>query len=304
MCERMTYRAMVLATAVWLAAAPSYATPMPQTALVAAAGSARFELAASPAAFLAGEDATSRATFESVLRNDSGVRGTAAWQAFFAGALQVRHQHADEGETLWFNPVFDSGLLLRWHWGQGTWSAVSARWLLGRQIRSDAPGTWVPLPIQAVDPSRFNGSFTTLASKTLAYAAAADWPAPASVPAGGAELNARLMAAQDALAKMQSTRGYQGSWADAHHLLTRSVIAGPRPGPRLTRILDGLGTLTCGSLRPVSAYRRGSEGWTLVLQSPLSPGIAVLVDFLDPRRGAAEVKNVSVTTYTYRDRRS
>jgi hypothetical protein len=272
--------------------------------LLATAAAARLQLAVSPSVYLAGTDQTSRAVVSPLLSADASTAAGAIWNRVFVGALQVRHQQGDEGETLWFNPVFDAGMLVRWHRTRGAWIPTRAHWLLGREIRSDAPGKLAPLPIRGIDDIQLTATFAMVAATTFKEAAAPTWSAPDGANTDGAELHARVVAAQDAVTKMQKTRGYRGSIAAAHQLLALSDPRKTSGNPALPPELDRLGSAARSTLQPVSAYRRGNSGWTLVLQSVFAPGVACFVEFLDARRGSATIRDVTVASYTQSEQRS
>jgi hypothetical protein len=218
-----------------------------------------------------------------------------------SGALQVRHQAGDEGETLWFNPVFDAGLLIHWRRTRSAWDAVSTQWLLGREIRGDDPGAHAPLPIQVVDVGSFGAAFPAVATATLERAAAPQWQVPRAAARDDTEIRARFSAAATALRAMRKAPGYEHSVEVAHALLARHDPSGPRPSDALAAALNRLGSTALSTEQPVSAFR-GSEGWSLVLQSPLAPGVVCFVRFKDNSQGAAEIVGVAVVDYAHQRR--
>src|SRR5580698_4925532 len=102
------------------------------------AASARYRLTDNTTLFLKGFNAEAGKVLQSALSAPKSGRDDAFWSDMMAGALQVRHQDGDGGQTLWFNPVFDVGLVIEWKLDAEQWQPEAAWWVLGQDIRTGA----------------------------------------------------------------------------------------------------------------------------------------------------------------------
>jgi hypothetical protein len=249
---------------------------------------ARYGLEADSEQLLARFDPQSR----TLLRRALGAGDTDLRRQVIAGAVQVRHEVGVTGQTLWFNPVFDAGLLLVWRRVGPSWTVTDARWVLGREIREETSQK-APLPIGAA-ARPILAQETLYAEQALRRAIAADWrPPPADLNAA-AEVADRVKASQASVEAFRAAPGQAGAAWTARSILSLSgpQTSGLRPG--LKRELATLTPLARLSFRWVAAYRGGDADWTLVAQTPFSPGEAWFVGFARPRaQGPAEVANVT-----------
>jgi len=258
--------------------------------LPTAAGAGRYLLADKTELFLAGLDAASSAAVDDAL-----VRpGEALWPQVMAGALQVRHESGDDGETLWFNPVFDAGLLIHWRRLSGAWTAVDARWVLGSQIRNE-PSSATSLPIGDADSKWRPDQLAETALRVFQTASAAGWAAPAKAPASTTEVLRRAKAAATSLAAFRSAEGL-GEWA-ARRILVHEDPRSPDLDANLARALARFGPDARASLRAISAYHQGSGRWTLVLQSPDAPAVAWFVHFDQQSGGSTQIVGIDMVNY-------
>jgi hypothetical protein len=249
---------------------------------------ARHRLAANLDLFLAGFDAKSQAVLKKALTPDDA----AIWPQLIAGAVQVRHEAGRTGETLWFNPVFDAGLVIRWRGESTRWRVTDAWWVLGRDIRGDRAQRR-PLPIGSVNAPILRGE-TLDAVREFRIASAKNWRPPKPRPGAAAEVVSRVQAAQAAINALQAAPGHDHSVWTARTLLSFSGPETSGLGTGLTRSLESLSPETRLTLRWVSAYSGGDADWTLVTQSPFAPGQAWFVAFSAPTDAtAAQVVNIS-----------
>ena len=265
-----------------LGAASASAGPA-ERGLEETAGTARFRLAASVDTFLAGLDPASQATLGALLRPAGDRASDALWPSLMAGAVQVRQAHGDTAATLWFNPVFDAGLLVRWRRAAYEWRAVDAAWVLGGDLRGDRAGAGTGL--------------ADLAQASLRAAAASRLDVIAPSPSAAAAAAARANAAAGSLERMYATPGYQFARLGARLILALSDPAQLPARPELKRALALYGAAARQALRPVAAYRR-ADGWSLILQSPEGPGAAWIVHFANSP-GGLRARIVGVTLVDY-----
>jgi hypothetical protein len=279
--------ALALAAMVLCAGAatpPSNSGPVDQ-ALVQTAGLARFRLAASVDAFLAGLDPSSQATLGAFLRPGGDRASDGLWPSLMTGAVEVRQTRGDRAATLWFNPVFDAGLLIHWRRVAYEWRATDAAWVLGRDVRHQRPAPGRPM------------GFADLAQASLRAADASQLDAMVASPNAAAVTAARLSSAADLLARMYATPGYRFARLGARLVLALSDPAQLPARPELKRALALYGDGAREALRPVSAERR-ADGWSLVMQSPEAPGAAWIVHFSDPPAGLrARIVGVTLVDY-------
>jgi hypothetical protein len=275
---------MLAAMVVLLGAAASANAGPADRSLEETAGTARFRLAASVDSFLAGLDPASQTTLGAFLRPGGDRASDPLWPSLMAGAVQVRQVHGDTAATLWFNPVFDAGLVVHWRRAAYEWRATDAVWVMGSELRHERAGT---------DKS---AAFADLAQASLRAAAASRLDAVSPSPSATAAA-IRASAAADSLVRMYGTPGYQYARFGARLVLALSDPAQLPARPELKRALALYGTAARQTLRPVAAYRR-ADGWSLVMQSPEGPGAAWIVHFADSP-GGLRARIVGVTLVDY-----
>lgn len=262
--------------------------PIPAVAgpLVADAGMARYALAADQQYLF---EWLAPASAE-VLAQAMGGRNAALghyWSTLMAGAVQLRRENAEAGETLWFNPLFDAGLAVRWEPSGSGWVATNAIPVTGEMLRGEA---FSALPVSFV--SSIKAETEARARATWNAAEAGPWVAHDATSAGLAVLG-RVMDAQDGLDAMRASDGYAAAGVMLRGLLTTTDdrgLAAP-----LRAALEMMGPDARLSLRPVAGWRR-DDGWTMALQSPDAPMLAWLAHFTDPATegGAASLSGLQI----------
>jgi hypothetical protein len=269
--------------ALLIASAFAQAQPAAAPPLAAISGAARYRLSASPAMLIEGLDARSQAVFAEALGlADPGIG--ALWSQVMTGALQVRREAADSADTLWFNPVLDTGLVVRWvREGEG-WTAIAAAPVLGETLRGEA-GFAAGAPGWATGAGNLGQALKAHSARSFAAADAGSWNRLfEAAPASPVAAVVRPALASRALDRMTGTDGYEGSLRLLHRLLVTDDPAARRLPAALAASLAEFGEAARLTLRPVTALRR-ADGWTVVLQSPDAPAVAWLAHFTDPATG-------------------
>lgn len=266
MMRRLAPLALLLATC-----APAVAQ---SGSLVAEAGLARYALAADDRLFLDRLDQASRAVFEQALGADVGVPGD-VWSQVMTGALQLWREDETNGETLWFNPLFDAGLATQWKRGPNGWRAVAAIPVTGEMLRGEAfsanPVTW----------SGKGNLHTILQDKarvTWRASEYGDWFAASRDGAGTAVVD-RALAAAVALNVMRTSVGYDEAILSAWRALTKEDES--KLPEDVRQGLYATGPRARESLRPVAAFSRPG-GWAVAMQSPDAPRLTWLALFANP----------------------
>jgi hypothetical protein len=212
---------------------------------------------------------------------DHGALGE-YWSTLMAGAVQLRREQGDSGETMWFNPLFDAGLAVRWERTGEHWAATHVVPVTGEMLRGEA------LSMQAV------GFSASIKAEAEARAAAswraadlADWFALDTTNSGTAVLR-RMAGERAGLDSLRSAAGYEDAGMMARDALATGDESVLPPEVRAGLVLTGAPARL--SLRPVAGYRR-PDGWTMALQSPDAPMLTWLVHFADPAAagGAATI---------------
>jgi len=287
----------LLVAAMLMQAQPGAAAQPP---VAAVAGAARYRLSASSALLLAELDPRSRAVFVAALGLDRDPAMGPIWSRVMAGALQVRREAQNSADTLWFNPVIDVGLVVRWARDGEGWVAIAAAPVLGETLRGDA-GAVALTPHWAGAGGNLADALAQSAARSFASADRESWnrlfeAAPADAPA----IPVRPALAGRALARMAATPGYAGSARLLHRLLVSEDPAERRLPLALQESLSNFGEAARLTLRPVTALRR-PDGWTMVLQSPDAPAIAWLAHFTDPAAGEPALPAAFATVDFNRD---
>jgi hypothetical protein len=251
------------------------------------AGGYRYLAAASPSALLAELPASSRPAMEAVFRPGGDRMGDPYWAELMAGAVQrVEAAGQDEARTLWFNPVLDAGLAIRWRRVSGVWAAVEVAPVLGEVLREAAFD-----PVR--DYTRTTWQTSGGAPVAAALAISNDISAHATIPwnnlfdAGdGSRLAVliRCITADRSLREVQAAPGYAGSLALLRRLLVLSDPQSAHLPPGLARALAAMGDNGRLTLGPTAAFRR-PDGYTLAMQSPDAPGVVLFAHFTDPPAG-------------------
>lgn len=255
------------------------------SALAVVAGAARYRLSASADLLMQDLDERSQRVLAAALGLDEDPALGLLWPDVVAGALQVRREANSSADTLWFNPLLDVGLVVRWVPRDNGWEALAAAPFLGERLRGEA-ATDALTPAWARRDTNLSASLRSAARASYAAADAGSWnPLFASAEADRLVIAARLIAARRAKqAVLTSRRAGDGLW------LVRRLLV--EDDPRQARLPDAMraslaafGESARRTLRPVMALRR-PDGWSILLQSPDAPAVvwfAHLVDPADPR---------------------
>ncbi|MFI4975521.1 MAG: hypothetical protein ACHP84_13355 [Caulobacterales bacterium] len=281
------------------AASANASAPTPSASLVVSSGAARYLLATSPQRLLDAVDPDSRTALDATLRPDGTTLLDPLWSVLIAGSVQTRREAADAGATLWFNPVFDGGLVVLWRKTSVGWKVLAAAPILGETLRGE------PIPMRPLDGrvawprhgKSLADSLAATAAASNAAAARSAWINAVAAPAGrrnaaSAILMARVSRATLELRVMDTAPGYGLAVADVRRALANRdpsampPLDGARRGPLPAR------DARYSTMRAVDALRR-TDGWTLALQSPDAPGAAWLAHLADPSPGqSAQVEVV------------
>jgi len=289
---------LALAAALASAAIPALAAPAAPTQLQLAAANARLTIASSPARWLQSLDAPAPALV-AVLAPTGDDAFDAEWAAIAAGAIETDRESADAAVTLWFNPVFDAGLAVRWVRTAQGWMPVDAAPVSGQLLRGEMRGGSPPPWPAAAGALAQNLAAAALVDDRAA--ASGVWPAALDASAGQRAartwaLMDRVSAARRTLRLMAMNPGY----ADAAWRVRRALVEDDpaKLPPQVQRDLARMGDAGLLALQPVAALRR-PDGWSLVLQSPAAVGAAWFAHFTDPAPGrAADLAGFTVAPLT------
>lgn len=238
------------------------------------AASARYRLTDTSTLFLKGFDGDGSSALQSVLSLRKGEPQDTFWSDLMAGALQVRHQNGNTGQTLWFNPIFDAGLVIEWKLEPGQWQPEAAWWVLGQDIRNSAAAKAEAKNTTAADP----GALALQDGETVfRLANAPDWHPPQRSEAAERIVRERVASARASLEKLQSSKGGSSVYWAARRLVTLGQPSAAAQGPKVKSALAALGPDARARVRVVSATPTGAHGWMLAMQSPDSPSLAVFI---------------------------
>ena len=260
--------------------------------LVAVSGAARYRLSASNELFLQYFDAQSKSAFAHL----SGAANENTWQALMTGAMQLRHENGNIAQTLWFNPIFDAGLLVNWQKSGANWVAVSSKPILGAGFRGADENFTMPMgEILAKDYPR---QLDSKSIQTLSNAQNANWATLGQDNDADKIIRARIDDSQSSFSFLQLSKGYNGALALVRRMLVLDDPAAHNLDENLQAALNAYGVNARETLRFVSAYR-GTDGWNIVMQSPDNPGLAWVAHFIDPIDGQpAKPSHFSLIDYS------
>jgi hypothetical protein len=238
------------------------------------AASARYRLTDTTTSFLKGFDGDAGRALQSAVGAPKGAHDDAFWSDLIAGALQVRQQNGNTGRTLWFNPIFDVGLVIEWKLGAGQWQPEAAWWVLGEDIRNDAAVNGAAKSGGDADPATLalqNGE------SVFRVAIEPDWRAPEASEKTKKIVCERVAAARASLKNLQASKGGSTAYWAARRLVTLGEPSALAEGPKVRPALAALGLDARERIRVVSASSTGSHAWALALQSPDTPSLAVFI---------------------------
>jgi hypothetical protein len=258
--------------ALTLLAAPAGAQELPFQAV---AGQARMLLATSgPLADAL--DPASRAVLGKALVGPEGLNTDPLWERLMAGALQLRREQGMSAQTLWFNPLLDAGLLLRWTKDGSGWQIVQAAAVTGEALRGAPAGDGLGWTQQE---ARLSTALRRHGLASFRAAEAADWT-PLFARAQRAEVLRRAARAEVSVEALQATPGYEMVRPLLAELLVTGNPAGLKLPAAMVESLNEMGERARLQLGTASAFRL-EDGWTLALQSASAPGVTWLVTFAD-----------------------
>ena len=300
----MSGRAVILALAAALTAATSSvrAAPTAPTRLQVAAAIARLAIAQSPSHWL---DSLSLAppTLVAALEPTGDDAFDRDWAVIAAGAIETDRESSDGAVTLWFNPVFDAGLAVRWTRTAQGWTPAAGAPVTGELLRGE------PLSRYARSGSLAWPAAAGAMAQSLAAAALRDdraalagaWPAALDAPAQDRTAWTWVALARvDQAARAMRLMAMRPGYGDAAFRVRRALVEADPAGlaPQVQRDLGRMGEAGLIELQPVAALRR-QDGWSLVLQSRAAVGAAWFAHFSDPAPGrAADLAGFTVAPLT------
>jgi len=255
--------------------------PMPvRASLQIEAASARYRLTDTTALFLKGFDTDAVRALQTALSVPNGEPQSADtfWSDLMAGALQVRQQSGNSGQTLWFNPVFDAGLVVHWNLDAGQWQPDAAWWVLGQDIRNDAAAKEEIKTVAVAD----SASLFQNGEAVFRLANTPGWRPPQQSQEAGRIVRERVTAARASLDILQGSEGGSAVYWAARRLLNLGQPRAAANGPKVKPALAALGWDARQRVRVVAAYPVGPNELTLAMQSPDAPSLAVFVTASSP----------------------
>lgn len=250
--------------------------------LAAVAGTARYSLAASADIMLNSLDPESRRVMAQTLAGEVDFIPGHLWSRVMAGAMQVRREATDSADTLWFNPVLDSGLVVRWVPDGNAWRVLAAAPVTGENLRDEPSVYPIAWPMAG---GSLQASLRASAITSFAAADAGSWDRLfEAAPQAQNVVMRRAYVAGNALDELTATPGYGDSLSLLYRLLGTDDPKASKLPPALVRSLAEMGDAARLSLRPITAFRL-TDGWSVALQSPDAPGVVWLVSFADPVAG-------------------
>jgi hypothetical protein len=279
------------------------APPLVRASLQIEAASARYRFTDTTALFLKGFDAEGGRVLESAVRvpegeSPEGESEDTFWPNLMAGALQVRQQSGDSGLTLWFNPVFDAGLVIQWKRGAERWQPEAAWWVLGEDIRKSAAAKGEPKSITVANPAILalqNGE------EVYRLAGAPGWRPPQRSESAERIVRGRVRATRTALANLQSTESGGAVLSAARRLLTLGEPANLAGKPKMKAVLAALGPDVRERIRVVSAFQADPHEWILALESPDAPSLAIFVTTSKTSDAPVKIIDVQLAQFQQRE---
>lgn len=245
--------------------------------LIVTAGAARYSLSGGVSSLSMLDDG-SRALFTRRLGLDNPATA-ALWGRLMTGAVQVRRENGDQADTLWFNPLFDGGVVAHWTRTGGQWRVLAVAPVTGAALRGESGHgglAWL------ASPGDMGKNLGDAAGTTFAAADKADWATLARADADPMTVLARPYMGNRGLFSMAATPGYEHALELVDHLMIAGDPAALNLPAAMRSDLARYGDDARRTLSPVAAFRR-PDGWTLAMQSPEAPQVVWLIHFADPR---------------------
>ena len=217
------------------------------------------------------------------------------WARIFTGAIQTRYEDKDNAATLWFNPVFDAGLIVQWRQDAGQWSIIKAVAVTGETLRREANPTNESLAWRQ-QSGVMSKAVTDLAHKTWQASLTPNWTEWLTSNQDNERLAlSRSYAAERALKALRRSQGYDLSIEKARRALVFSDAEPTLFNNRLKSELTAFGESARLSLRPIHAFKRAT-GWSLVFQSAEVPKLIWLVHFNDKTNAEAVISSIEAVS--------
>lgn len=238
--------AAVPATAQEAAGARAIA-PSSRIALLAEASRWRHGLAVAPAGLLEAADPAEAQPLRDALGNPDALE-LSRWADLLSASTQFFRSGAIEADSIWWNPLLDAGVAVRWRWLGTRWQVTKAAAFTGATLRGDGEG---PPPLDAAALKR-------RAAETRAAVTRGAADALFSGPGEATAVLSRLRAASEALVGLDAdealaVRRHSG----ARRLLTVPGTPGGAGGPALAAALAALSADQRQALAP---YRQAANG--------------------------------------------
>lgn len=228
------------------AAAPS------RLALVAEGSRLRHGLAIAPTGLLAAIDPAEAQALRQAFGNPDALALT-RWADLLAASTQFFRVGAFTADSLWWNPLLDAGVAVRWRWASTRWRVAEATAFTGATLRGDSEG---PPPLDAASLRRL-----ALATRAATARGAAD--ALYTGPGEAVTVLARLREASAALVGVSGDAALAvRRQSGGRRLLTVPGTPGGAAGPTLAAMLTALSPDQRQALAP---YRQAARGYGLTV---------------------------------------
>jgi hypothetical protein len=243
--------------------------------LQAAAASARYLLSSSPGLLIRNAHPQTAQTFSALIAGEGLVWGENAWSDLAIGAVQLRRETDMTGETLWYSPLHDAGILVAWVKLDNEWVAEGAKVVLGETIRNSSrfprelgSTLWLETDAGLAEALEANTLETLRVANSLPA-----WSALVALPRE--QRSIALIRANRARGGIDLARGPRRSGVPIGELLYRLTFASPEEADLPVGVQEALeraGTNARRTMAPLAAYQR-SDGWSVAFQSPDAPAL-------------------------------
>lgn len=239
-----------------------------RVALVAEASRLRHSLAVAPAGVLAAIDPAEAQPLRAALGNPDAL-ALSRWADLLSASTQFFRSGAVEADSIWWNPLLDAGVAVRWRWVATRWRVAAAAAFTGATLRADGEG---PPPLEVAALNR-----RALGTRAAVARGAAD--ALFSGPGEAAAVLARLRAASEALVGLGANEALAVQrQSGARRLLTVPGTPGGAGGPALSAALAALSPDQRQALAPYRQAARGN-GVTVAWGSADAPDTLLLLHY-------------------------
>lgn len=252
------YRASLLlcAVAAMTAAAPAAAqeavgardvAASSRVALVAEASRLRHGLAVAPAGLLGAVDPAEAQLIRRALGNPDALALT-RWADVFSASTQFFRSGAIEADSIWWNPLLDCGVAVRWRWVATRWQVAGAAAFIGASLRGDSES------LPSLDAAALNR--LAVATHDAVARGAAD--ALYAGPGQAAAVITRVREASEVLVGLGSDEALAvRRQSGAGRLLT---VPGTPGGVGVPELEAALAALSPDQRRALAPYRQAARG--------------------------------------------